>query len=144
MKIDTVLLGYRASRQSSTKFSSYFMLFQQEMRLPIHNDVGPKSSMGDCEKHDVSHVGYEEYLDVMCVIHEVLFVYRTLRKLLLHQTPNRMKPPLPATLMFSLRRYLQHVRKHLAKLKKTSQQHRRNRKRNMIESISQKCSKLEL
>ena len=48
-----------------------------------------------------------------CIIHKVLFVYRTLRKLLLHQTPNRMKPPLPVTLMFSLRRYLQHVRKHL-------------------------------
>ena len=58
MKIDTVLLGYRASRQRSTKFSPYFMLFQQEMRLPIHNHVGHKSSMGDCEKHDESQVRY--------------------------------------------------------------------------------------
>ncbi len=36
-------MSYRASRQASTKFSPYFMLFQKEMRLPIHNDVCPKS-----------------------------------------------------------------------------------------------------
>ena len=87
--------------------------------------------------------------EVMCVIHVVVnsnffFVYRTLRKLLLHQTPNRMKAPLPETLILSLRRYLQHASKRLAKLKKTSQRHRKSRKRNMIESISLKSSKLEL
>ncbi len=38
-KIDTVLMGYRASRQASTKHSSYFMLFQQHMRLPIDAEV---------------------------------------------------------------------------------------------------------
>ena len=54
------------------------MLFQQEMRLPIHNDVGPKSSMSDCEKHDVSHVCYVLIVlcvyvfEVMCVIHVVV------------------------------------------------------------------------
>ena len=37
---------------------------------------------------------------------QFFFVYRTLRKLLLHQTPNQMKAPLPETLMLSLRRYL--------------------------------------
>ena len=31
-KIDTVLMGYRASRQSSTKQSHYFMLFQEKMQ----------------------------------------------------------------------------------------------------------------
>ncbi len=36
-------MSYRASRQASTKFSPYFMLFQKEMPLPIHNDVCPKS-----------------------------------------------------------------------------------------------------
>lgn len=42
IKLDTVLMGYRASRQASTKFSPYFMLFQKEMRLPIHNEICPK------------------------------------------------------------------------------------------------------
>ena len=34
-KIDTVLMGYRASKQASIKQSPYFMLYQQHMRLPI-------------------------------------------------------------------------------------------------------------
>ena len=38
-KIDTVLMGYRASRQASTKHSPYFMLYQQEMRLPIDTEL---------------------------------------------------------------------------------------------------------
>ena len=37
-KIDTVLMGYRASRQASTKKSPFFMLFQQDMKLPIDNE----------------------------------------------------------------------------------------------------------
>jgi len=40
-KIDTVLMGYRASRQASTKKSPFFMLFQQDMKLPIDNEVLP-------------------------------------------------------------------------------------------------------
>lgn len=43
LKLDTVLMGYRASRQASTKFSPYYMLFQKEMRLPIQNEVCPES-----------------------------------------------------------------------------------------------------
>ena len=35
-KIDTVLMGYRASRQASTKHS---LLYQQEMRLPIDTEL---------------------------------------------------------------------------------------------------------
>ena len=42
-KIDTVLMGYRASRQASTKHSPYFLLFHQEMRLPIDSEVLPSS-----------------------------------------------------------------------------------------------------
>ena len=38
LKIETVLMGYRASRQASTKYSPHFLLFQKEMRLPIDND----------------------------------------------------------------------------------------------------------
>ena len=37
-KIDSVLMGYCASFQASTKHSPYFMLFQQHIRLPIEND----------------------------------------------------------------------------------------------------------
>ena len=43
LKIDTILMGYRASRQGSTKFSPYYMLFQKNMRLPICNEIGPKN-----------------------------------------------------------------------------------------------------
>ena len=38
-RIDTVLMGYRAFRQASTKQSPYFMLFQQDMQLPIDSGV---------------------------------------------------------------------------------------------------------
>ncbi len=40
-KIDTVLMGYHASRQASTKHSLYFMLHQQNMRLPIDAELLP-------------------------------------------------------------------------------------------------------
>ena len=41
-KIYTVLMGYRA-RQASTKHSPYFLLFHQQMRLPIDSEVLPSS-----------------------------------------------------------------------------------------------------
>lgn len=34
-------MGYRASRQASTKYSPYFILHQQEMRLPIDVEMMP-------------------------------------------------------------------------------------------------------
>ena len=40
-KINTILMGYRASRQASIKHSPYFMLFQAEMRLPIDSELLP-------------------------------------------------------------------------------------------------------
>ncbi len=58
-------MGYRASRQASTKFSPYYMLFQKEMRLPIHNEVGPdletQSEQDDLKQKD-SEVIIEELL----------------------------------------------------------------------------------
>ena len=39
VKIETVLMGHRASRQASTQYSPYFLLFQKEMRLPIDNEI---------------------------------------------------------------------------------------------------------
>ena len=46
-KLDTVLMGYRASRQDSTNHSPYFMLFQQQMRLPIDAEYLPPQEMED-------------------------------------------------------------------------------------------------
>lgn len=51
-QIDTVLMGYRASFQSSIKHSPYFMLYQKEMRLPIDNEMLPdfqESENQSCE-----------------------------------------------------------------------------------------------
>ncbi len=41
LKINTVLMGYRASFQSSTGYSPYYLLFQKEMRLPIDSEISP-------------------------------------------------------------------------------------------------------
>ena len=57
IKIDTVLMGYRAAQQASTKHSPYYMLFQKNMRLPIHNEVSPS-----CEK-DGSEGNSEDDID---------------------------------------------------------------------------------
>ena len=40
-KIDVVLMGYRASRQASTKHSPYFLLFQQQMTIIILYSTPP-------------------------------------------------------------------------------------------------------
>ena len=45
LKIDTVLLGYRASRQESSKQSQYYMLFQKHMRLPIDSKIMPSEKL---------------------------------------------------------------------------------------------------
>lgn len=47
LKIDTVLMGYRASRQASTKQSPFYMLFQTEMRLPIDSEMLPTESTSE-------------------------------------------------------------------------------------------------
>ena len=38
-KIDTILMSYRASSQTSTKHSPFFMLYQQDMRLPVDAEL---------------------------------------------------------------------------------------------------------
>ena len=52
-KIDTVLMGYRASRQASTKQSPYYMLYQQEMRLPIDAELLIPDERKDGDNVDV-------------------------------------------------------------------------------------------
>ena len=50
--LDTVLMGYQASCQASTKHSPYYMLFQQHMRLPIDAEVLPSSNTPDDDHKD--------------------------------------------------------------------------------------------
>ena len=47
-------MGYRASRQASIKCAPYYMLFQQEMRLPIDIEIRPSSDSEDTE--DLSEI----------------------------------------------------------------------------------------
>ena len=42
-------MGYRASRQASTKHSPYFMLFQKHMRLPIDSEMLPQTTVEENE-----------------------------------------------------------------------------------------------
>ena len=39
LKLETVLMGYRCSRQETIKRSPYYMLFQKEMRLSIDREM---------------------------------------------------------------------------------------------------------
>ena len=50
VKIDTILMGYQASKQASTKQSPYYMLHQQHMRLPIDAELMPT-----CDQEDSDH-----------------------------------------------------------------------------------------
>ena len=43
-------MGYRASSQASTKHSPIFMLFQQDMRLPIDAEVMPREGDGEFDE----------------------------------------------------------------------------------------------
>ena len=40
-------MGYKASQQASTKQSPYYMLFQQQMRLPIDAEILPQPTTDD-------------------------------------------------------------------------------------------------
>ena len=54
-KLDTVLMGYRALQQASTKQSQYYniMMFQQRMRLPIDAKILPQSPTHDGEDNSL-------------------------------------------------------------------------------------------
>ena len=65
--IHTVLMGYRASRQASTNHSPYFMLFQQNMRLPI--DAECLSS----QKEKGEDVILDEVIDALIKSREKVF-----------------------------------------------------------------------
>ena len=68
-KIDTVLMGYRASCQASTKHSPYFMLFQQHMRLPIDSEV--RTPATDEEENDLDRVIHALIESRECVFQQV-------------------------------------------------------------------------
>ena len=46
-------MGYRASQQASTKQSPYYMLFQQQMRLPIDAEILPQPTTDDGEDNSL-------------------------------------------------------------------------------------------
>ena len=51
-------MGYRASRQASTKHSPYYTLFQQHMRLPIDNEVLHRDDQQEDEEDLDQKIGY--------------------------------------------------------------------------------------
>ena len=68
-KIDTVLMGYRASSQASTKHSPFFVLHQEQMRLPIDVDMMPTQLDSDrLEEEDLDGT-----LDVLLAKREEIF-----------------------------------------------------------------------
>ena len=69
-KIDTVLMGYRASRQASTKHSPYFLLFHQQMRLPIDGEVLPSSCD---EQEDEEEVDLDQKIQILLASREKAF-----------------------------------------------------------------------
>ena len=49
-QIDTVLMGYRASTQASTRHSPYYyMIYQQHLRLPIDTELQMQDRSEDGE-----------------------------------------------------------------------------------------------
>ena len=69
-KIDTVLMGYRASRQASTKHSPYFLLLHQQMRLPIDGEVLPSSCD---EQEDEEEVDLDQKIQILLASREKAF-----------------------------------------------------------------------
>lgn len=62
-------MGYRASSQASTKHSPFFILYQEQMRLPIDVDMMPAPSNGDnFEEEDLDGT-----LDVLLAKREEIF-----------------------------------------------------------------------
>ena len=49
-------MGYRASQQASTKQSPYYMLFQQQMRLPIDAEILPQPTTDDGEDNSLERL----------------------------------------------------------------------------------------
>lgn len=70
VKIDVVLMGYRASCQASTKHSPYYMLYQKEMRLPIDVEVEPFVSETE---EDLLQEGIEQKLKTLLESRDKVF-----------------------------------------------------------------------
>ena len=70
LKIDTVLMGYRASSQASTRHSPYYMVFQQEMRLPIDVELMPITGDSMDEMEDDVEGAIQILLEKRCQVFE--------------------------------------------------------------------------
>lgn len=64
-------MGYRASRQATTKHSPYFMLFQQNMRLPVDCEVMPPADENASEEVDCEEV--ERVISQLMTVREQAF-----------------------------------------------------------------------
>ena len=53
MKVDSILMGYRAAKQASTKYSLFYLLHKWDMRLPVDVNVGTTDNNG---KPDISGI----------------------------------------------------------------------------------------
>ena len=65
-KLDAVLFAYRVSKQRTTGYSPFFMLYHREPRLPIDIEVMPDSAADD------GHGAIEEYISAMVEVRESL------------------------------------------------------------------------
>ena len=74
-KLDTILMGYRASIQASTKHSPYYMCFQQHMRLPVDNEICDGDGDSDDDGDDDDKTGEEIDLKIQRLLssHEKSF-----------------------------------------------------------------------
>ena len=71
-KLDTILMGYRASRQSSTKHSPYYMLFQQQMRLPVDSELLTSDIDSELLTSDEQDYDKEDGEDISEIIEQLL------------------------------------------------------------------------
>ena len=47
LKLDTILFAYRASKQKSTGYSPFYMMFHRQPRLPVDSELLPMSDAGE-------------------------------------------------------------------------------------------------
>ena len=63
-KLETILFAYRASKQKSTGYSPFFMMFHRQPRLPIDSELLP---MSEVEESDI-----DEFVERMVKVRDDL------------------------------------------------------------------------
>ena len=65
-------MGYRVSRQASTKQSPFYMLFQQQMRLPIDAELIPFNEKEE-ENEEMSHATIDMMVEALLESRKIAF-----------------------------------------------------------------------